>query len=202
ATAGAAGASPGPSVCPHSGDLELLPVAAQPGPPSTTASLPSAVPSRGQPPGLSPTPNALGLLQALRRRWLLALSCSLLAAGLGAGLTWWLLPPPKQSARTLLSVNSNRPVVLFPTHEPTPEFATYQKTQVALIKSRLVLNAALRQPGAAELSVIRQQRDPVAWLESELQVDYTLGPEVLRIALTGDRPDELAVLVNAVTDAY
>ncbi len=73
---------------------------------------------------------------------------------------------------------------------------------MALIKSRFVMNAALRKSNVAALSMVREQDFPVAWLEQAIQVDAHESPEILRISLTGDRPNELAEIVNAVKDAY
>jgi capsular exopolysaccharide synthesis family protein len=156
----------------------------------------------GLPPALRSAPNAAALLKALRRRWLLALTVGLVCAGAVAAVAWYVLPPPKHTARALLKVAAAPPTIIFATAEARTDFATYQRTQKALIKSRFVLNTALRQPPVAALPLVRSQPDPVQWLERELQVDFSLSPELLRISLEGDRPEELTVVVNAVAKAY
>src|SRR5207253_11091321 len=82
------------------------------------------------------------------------------------------------------------------------DFVSYQRTQVTMIKSRLVLNAVLQNPKVTDLRLIQGRRYAREWLQKKLQVDFSIGPEVLRIALAGDDPEELAVLVNAVVDSY
>jgi hypothetical protein len=87
------------------------------------------------------------------------------------------------------------------------EFESYRQTQAAMIKSRLVLNAALRQPKVSELPVVRGHADPVAWLEGALRVDFSRGPEIMRVGLNGAggaAPEgvELAAVVDAVVGAY
>ncbi len=84
------------------------------------------------PPALSSAPNAFALLRALQRRWLLALCLGLVCATVAAGVTWLLLPTSKYTAKSLLHVRPQQPVVLFPTSESRSEFATYQRTQAAL----------------------------------------------------------------------
>src|SRR5205807_1535571 len=79
---------------------------------------------------------------------------------------------------------------------------TFQKTQVALIKSRKTLQAALRDRLAQQVSFLRNVPDPVAWLEGELQVSFLEGTEIIRIALTESNPKEIADVVNAVKKAY
>src|SRR5207244_1652609 len=115
----------------------------------------------------------------------------------------WLVTPTRYTARSLLDVAANPPRVLFQTGDNRGDpFHTFQKKQLALIKSRPVLTAALRLPKAADLRVVRQQIEPVEWLEQKIQADYTVAPDILRVSMTGDRPDELLVLVDAATEAY
>jgi capsular exopolysaccharide synthesis family protein len=123
---------------------------------------------------------------------------------------------PKATAQALLYVASTPPKIMFNTVDNSSDgradyMMNYQKTQATLVKSQLVLNAALKEtvPGreptkVSDLSVVREhQPDPVEWLVADLQVDYNVGsPELMRIALKGDKPEELAELVNAVTRAY
>src|SRR5262249_48875953 len=78
----------------------------------------------------------------------------------------------------------------------------YQRTQMAFVKNRHVLNAALREPKVQELEIIKSQVNPVAWLEGQIKVDFSMAPEFMRISLSGPDPDELAPIVDAVREAY
>jgi capsular exopolysaccharide synthesis family protein len=80
-------------------------------------------------------------------------------------------------------------------------FEVFQRSQAVLIKSRPVLSVALNKDEVKLTRFIREQMDPVAWLESEIKVDFP-APEVLRISLQGRQPADLGILVNAVTDVY
>ncbi len=145
----------------------------------------------------------MALLRALGRCWLLAATVAPPCAAALALLAWFGMPPAKDTVRALLYVSSAKPKVLNPDGEPSGgAFVTYQRTQLALLKSRLVLNAALRQPGVAGLGMVEQQADPIQWLEKEIKADFTSGAEILRVSMPTDRPDEAKVLVNAVTKAY
>ncbi|HEY7426057.1 MAG TPA: polysaccharide biosynthesis tyrosine autokinase, partial [Gemmataceae bacterium] len=44
--------------------------------------------------------------------------------------------------------------------------------------------------------------EPVEWLEKEIQADFSVAPEVLRIIMSGDKPDQLVVLADAIVQAY
>src|SRR5579859_6500363 len=123
----------------HSGD----PV---PPPAATLAPAPAARKS-------NPAPNALALLKALRRRWLLATTCGLLAAALAGAATWFGMPV-KYTASTLLHVASHEPRILGGDAQGYGEFAVYQKSQSAMVVSRLVLNTVLKDADVARLSIL------------------------------------------------
>ncbi len=68
-------------------------------------------------------------------------------------------------------------------------------------KSRLVLNAALKLVDTAKLPGFAKLPDPIEWLEKQLQVDFAPGSEILRISMSGEKPDVPMLLVNAARNA-
>ncbi|APW59911.1 polysaccharide biosynthesis tyrosine autokinase [Paludisphaera borealis] len=155
------------------------------------------------PPGLSEMPDLDGLLRALRRRWLFALLGGLLCSSLSAAAVYLYLPPPKYTARALVHVAEKRPRELFETRESEVGFRTYQETQVILVKSRKVLEAALNPPAIASLPTVRKLLDPIDWLSGVLMVDFPRGSEILSISMTASCPPlDLSTLVNAIADSY
>ena len=119
------------------------------------------------------------LLRALKRRWLLAATLGLLAAAAAAALVWF-LAPVTYTAQTFL-VLSHKGSKIIGTDSDV-DFSIFQRTQAALVKTRFVLNRALRQPAVAELKTITEMRDnQVEWLENNLQVDFGSTPEFMRI---------------------
>jgi capsular exopolysaccharide synthesis family protein len=167
---------------------------------------PVVMPMASSPPVPAAGLNFWQLVGALRQRWLLAVCASLPTAAIITATTWFilplLLPAPKHLVHSQLHVSPNPQTVLFANAEYRTDFQASQQTQVALVKSRLVLNKALRDPRVAKLGLIVEQPDPVDWLEKEIKADFTLSPEILRISISGDNPTELTVLVNAITNAY
>jgi polysaccharide biosynthesis transport protein len=141
------------------------------------------------------------ILHALRRRWPLALVLGVLAAAVAAPLGYYLLPE-KHTANTLLYVQAREPSILFPGQEVAYAFANYQRAQTAMVKSRMVLNAALRQLQAKDLRLVREKTDALQWLEKDVAADFKTAPEILRISLTGSKPDDLAAVVDAIREAY
>jgi capsular exopolysaccharide synthesis family protein len=151
------------------------------------------------------TPNglelAISLLMALRRRWVPALALGLVTAAVASAAAWCVAPRSKYTAKVLLHVAATQPQVLFKTAENRPDYAIYQRTQLTLIKSRHVLETALRSPEVADLPLVRQQPDPVDWLSQQLQAEY--AGEVLTLSISGERrPADLAAALNAVAATY
>ena len=155
---------------------------------------PGPPPSPAQP----QVPLALELLKALRRRWMIAVPLATLCASIAAAVVWSVVPPAQYTAQARFHVSAIPPRIIFPTAETHVDFRTYQRTQLALIRSQLVLNTALREVG--DLPVVREQVDPVVWLERKIQAGFE--GEILRIAMYDTEPEGLAEIVNAVKDAY
>src|SRR5579884_630276 len=145
--------------------------------------------------------NSMGLLKALRRRWLVAFLVGVLCAAGAATGAWYLIPPTKATAFTLLHVHATSPSILFPNAagQGTP-LDIYTRTQSALVRSQMVLGKALEQ--LPRLSVLEEQSNKIEWLASEIEVDFKTSPEIMRISMSGERPEELAKIVDAVREAY
>jgi capsular exopolysaccharide synthesis family protein len=144
----------------------------------------------------------VAMLKAFRRRWPVAIGLGLLAAGLAAGAAWLVVPPAKYTAYASLKIDSNRPTIIFPLKETVPDSATYQETQVNLIKSRLVLDKALDKPRVQELEMVKEQEDPAEWLSDTLRIASSPRSQLIVLSISGDKPGELATLLNAVVEAY
>jgi capsular exopolysaccharide synthesis family protein len=155
------------------------------------------------PPGLSSRLHLMGLLMALRRRWLLAFSLGLLCATV-VGVTVWYLTPSTYTVRTLLHTSAVQPWVVFKNTDGRFDYFNYQRTQLVMLRTKVVLLRAYRSPDpeVAKLRVLQEQPDPIAWIERNIQADYSVAPEIMRIAMSGDDPEELKTLVKAVRDAY
>lgn len=140
---------------------------------------------------------------SLRRRWLLALCLGVVTGSLAA-IVLYVFFPVSSSADALFQVASQRPRLVFDVNtDEAKEFSILQRTQVALLKSYFVLNAAIRDPGISSLSILAGEPDPVQWLTMELDVSFLQDSEILRISLSGEgADDDLKKLVDAVAKAY
>src|SRR5271157_2483668 len=169
-----------------------------------TGMVPSAYPVVVNPqPTSSPSP--MGLLRALKRRLVLALGLAILVSGVCSTAAWFLLPPTTYQAKAQVLVRTSTPQIMFQTIDAEverEESQRYQRSQLVQLKSRFVINTALQQRGISELKMIREQKRPAEWLADNLVAQFLQGTEVLQISLDGKYPEELARLVNAVTNTY
>src|SRR5438876_5799581 len=172
-----------------------------------------AKPSKSKPPAPAAAPPRLAhssgpdmkaLLQALKRRWLLAATLSLVL-GSGAAVGAWYALAAKYTAFAQLRIAAITPYLVFHNAnnpEGRNDFSTYQRTQAAAIKNRYVLNAALKRDDVRNLGVVRQQAEPITWLEDELKVELQEGSEIVNVKMVGAEASDLVTLVNAVTQSY
>jgi len=142
-------------------------------------------------------------LHALRRRWALGVTIGVVLGGLVGGLLWYFIPLTSVS-QTLLRVRAAEQSLLSSSAARTDarDFEIYGKTQITLIRSPLVISAALRKPGISQLSMLRDEEDPVEFLQRELDVAFANESEILQIALSGEDSEEIKAINKAVTDAY
>ena len=154
---------------------------------------------------IASSPSPITLARALQRRLTLAVGVAILAAGVCGPAAWFLVPSPKFRAQAVLQVAAQPPQVLFRTVETQGggnDYIRYQKTQLGLVKSRFALNAALQEEGVKKYRMLRDLEDPIKWLQDTLEVSFVAESELMEIALSGNLPEELAGLVNAVKKAY
>ena len=146
-------------------------------------------------PGIKP-------LVYLKYRWVMVLFLgSLLGTALAAAA--WNIIPSKYATYSLVRVYSTDPVLHAKEDvQGRNDFAIYLKSQAAMIKSNFVLTSALRDPNVAALQMLREQPDPVRFLEEELRVEYQEGSEILKILLSGDDPRAISQIVNSIQEAY
>jgi len=81
------------------------------------------------------------------------------------------------------------------------DYAIFKGTQVALIKSDLVLLAVARH--TEDVPLLKKADDAVAWLRNRIHVESLDGTELISISLSGEEdPEQLRQIVREVVDAY
>ncbi len=189
---------------PNSGDNlptgPLAPYQAQPGgmlaPPAGPYGPPVNVPG-GTSAKVPPTP--LGLLNALRRRWVLATFLGLLVgSALGVGV-WLALPSGKHTARSIVQL---RPSSVEAANRQVEDFESFRRSQMFLVRSRDLINRTLADPKIASLPTVREAEDPVRLLEDGIRVDGSVAPDLMVVSFSGDNKEDLLKLVNGVVARY
>ncbi|HET6575592.1 MAG TPA: polysaccharide biosynthesis tyrosine autokinase [Fimbriiglobus sp.] len=134
-----------------------------------------------------------------RRPWLTA--GAVLAAAVVGVVVWLVLPVPKMTGYALFLIHSRPQYILNP-HE-SQDFNLYRQSQGAMIKSRLVLNAALSEkPAMGRAQVLDGENDKITALEKKLTVDFKSGQEFMRLSIEGDDAAELTLILDAVSKCY
>jgi capsular exopolysaccharide synthesis family protein len=146
--------------------------------------------------------SAEALLKAFRLHWLLALFVGLVLGSVGA-IAGWNLVPARYMAYAHLTVVPSAPSLLSDAREVPMTDATFEKTQTTKVKSRKLVRAALDRFKVNELHSLKDQPEPIEWLQANLSVGFIEKTNLLQIALSGiNHPEELEKLVNAVAAAY
>jgi len=167
---------------------------------STRASTPGGM-ARIKQPRFAITPGKMR--EALFYRWKLALLAGLILACAGAGLAW-LTYKPKYTAAALIRMTSSKERLLGGSEDGGRNRGEeeFQKTEAQMIKSRNVLEPVLKRDDIRTLTTIRSLENPRIWLEKELQGSFLPGTDILRIGLSGEHPEDVALIVNTVKREY
>ena len=168
-------------------------------PSMTTPNAPADAAEPRKPGGL----NGRVVLHAVRRRPVVFVGVVALSA-VAAAAVWFFLPLPKVTAAVVFHVASHTPTLLTPTAQSDGvPFASYKLSQASLVKSRLTINNALKQPGVNGLGVVRTaDPDAITWLDKKLVVDSKNTSEFMRVTLEGEDGEELTAVLQAVSKAY
>jgi capsular polysaccharide biosynthesis protein len=130
----------------------------------------------------------------------LAFASALLVGGACGALGWYLLPTQYESS-AWLQVQANRPSIWQGENEP--DFESYRRFQLAMIKGTLVINKALDSKSVSESPIMGiHKADPSNWLAENLAVDIPGNGEMVKISLRSEDPDGVSDLVTAVVAAY
>lgn len=138
------------------------------------------------------------LLNAARRWWKLSLFLGILFGGTAAGAAYYTYEAMFQ-AETWLQIEERQPYIAF---RPEENRAVYLNTQQELVKSPPVLADALAKPEVASLKIVKEQSDPIKWLQSTVVAKPVGQSEVFMISMQCPQKEAVAKLVNGVRDAY
>ena len=153
---------------------------------------------------------AQALLHALRRHWLLALSCGLACSAVAGALLYYFCKPQYKAVAQIYLSPSNGNILQRNGErrgdDDPIQFEIFRETQQQIVKSRFVLTAALRNPKLRNQPSIQReetQHNAINWLAEELKVDFlSKNAGVMQVSITLPDRFEAAQIVNSVVEAY
>jgi polysaccharide biosynthesis transport protein len=158
-------------------------------------------------PGMPLRPDARNLMaearHAIRRRWLATTVAGLFLGSLTAAGVW-LIVPRQYNATAVLRVSMEQSNIfeVRKTGEAANSFDLYKRTQRQLLRSPLVLSAALQQETVARLPLIAQQADPIEWLQNIVTIAFPDDAEIMYVSVRCEDQQTAEALTNAIVKVY
>ncbi len=153
----------------------------------------------------TPSMNLAPFWHAFRRHWLLAMALGLLCAAIAGPVVWFFAWPAEYKATAYIRIDTDEPNLMpdRTTRQTNQQiYEIFKNTQLQYVKGPFVFNAALRQKAISELRCVKRERDAGKWLDEELKVSFPGESQIMEVSLKTDDPDEAAMVVGAVVDAY
>jgi capsular exopolysaccharide synthesis family protein len=139
------------------------------------------------------------MLHSFRRRWLLAVFMGLLL-GIPAAIATWVIFPKQFEVEAMLQFQD---VNLGADGPWDPSWVKrWRETQLQLIRSPFMLQAAIRDPKVANLSLIKNEKEPIYFLQRSLEVATPKDSDLIIIRMEGEEPRDMVEIVKALTAKY
>ena len=150
-----------------------------------------------------PANSGIAVLPMLRQYWR---SIALVTTGissLGAAVIWCFVKPKFEVNATIHVSPVVRPV-LFSDSETdiSRNYRQYVGTEASNITSPAAIEDALDTPEVRDLASVKAALDPVAEIAGRLTVGPIQNTELLKVAMAGDKPKEMATIINSLIQTY
>ncbi|QEL17217.1 polysaccharide biosynthesis tyrosine autokinase [Limnoglobus roseus] len=158
-------------------------------------SLPSPVGNRN-------VPTFMGLLNALKRRWVLASFLGLLVAAAAAVALWIAAPQGKHQVKALLEITPEN-VGLMPgaNQQNDSNTSNFKENQMVLIKTRTILTRVVQNEKLKDTQLVKTSDDPAKVIEDMLRLRWE-APDLMAVTMNGDRPDELKEVLDVLVQTF
>jgi succinoglycan biosynthesis transport protein ExoP len=152
-------------------------------------------------PPTSPQVTPRILMRGLSRHWLRIALLWLVVSTPLAYLIYTMVEPTYE-ARSLLRAEPTYTAIYGPTMRDSGS-KLYLLTQVQLMTSDSVLEAALAKPEISRLPLVKSSKDPMSALREQMHIGI-VGDNtyLIQVTLSSKDPGEAADLINAVVEAY
>jgi capsular exopolysaccharide synthesis family protein len=141
-------------------------------------------------PTAPPGPTVGGLLNALKRRWVLATFLGLFVAVTATTVTLFSMPSGKHLARAVLKT----------TRPPNASDDNYRAAKESLfqkLRSRNLVNMVVTDVGESRLTMLQDVDDKQRAVEEGIDARW-VGEETLRVSMTGDNKEELKLILDTL----
>jgi polysaccharide biosynthesis transport protein len=139
-------------------------------------------------------PTLSELVNALKRRLVLAAFLGMLVAALTGTGIWLAMPAGKHQVSALLEMRSHEPI-LGERNTSTKNFEEYKYNQIVLMKTRPLLAIVVHDDKVKRTKYIMESDDPIRDLEGDLRTRWE-APSLLHVSLNGDDPLELKLILD------
>ena len=149
---------------------------------------------------LTPQIMILLLLSGLERHWRWSLPLGLVLGLIAAG-SLYLAFPLQHEATAAIQIRSAKPRILEEARQGGGN-DNFVQTQLALMRSNVVITKALEDGNVAKLGVITKQKDKKAWVTKQVRVKTDGKSEIVTISIATDAEEASEKIVDAVVEAY
>jgi capsular exopolysaccharide synthesis family protein len=172
------------------------PVAGRIGPPTSGPRDPGS-----KPPALAATPDPARLVQAFKRRWVLALALGLTLAGLVGAAAFTALSP-KSTASSSIRLNAQRQGPNNPGLDSRYDFDMLRRSHASRIRQPQLLKTVLNRDEIKRFNLEKKYGDASLWLLNELKIETFPDTEIITLSIQSNDPEEATAIVNTVAQVY
>ncbi|MGL6075095.1 MAG: polysaccharide biosynthesis tyrosine autokinase [Fimbriiglobus sp.] len=146
-------------------------------------------------------PTIIELINAMKRRLVLAAFLGILVGMAAAAAIWLSLPNGKHRAMAMLEVKSLNEVDFNVKEFNDTETENFRAKQKVLIKSRQLLDRVVADPVIAKLSDIKTSDDPAKYLNENISTDWA-APGLMTVTMRGDDPKAIKQIIDIHLDTF
>jgi len=139
--------------------------------------------------------------QAFSQWWYICLPVGVLLATALVAAVWYTFVPMYE-VEAWLKIESNKPFMFFTGREVTATADRFERTQVELLRNRVVLERVLERPEIASLQEILEMDLPIETLGRQLQVGSQNESDLFYVRFQSPRAENAKLIVNAVVTQY
>ena len=119
-----------------------------------------------------------------------------------AALATWLLFPRQFEVEAILQFENVADYLGGDKYVNPEDIKKYRETQLYLVSSDWLLQAALRDPKVANLSLLQGEDEPIYFLRKSLNVFSPRDSNLMIIRMKEEEPRDMVTIVRAITQKY